>query len=466
MVLFGPLILLSVDKSEWCSEYRIDTAESKLTGNSSQDNAAAGGNDDTAETNEDEDPYENPDYITDPCRYVRVPQLMMLTLEECDLSRRMLASVLFGGAIGYERRSSDRPAGIRTMGLVSLGSCFFTISSMLAFKSSTMGWDSSRVTAAIPSGVGFLGAGLIWKGTIGSGDEEMHQVHGLTTAASVWLSAAVGVGAGGAMYFVSAYSVVLVTLILRYGPKLYLQDDSSYRDENDDDTDTDSGFSTEEDLSDHPNDAARGTDDERRENASRDEVSAGECDESLESFSQGFLSPSPSTAYRKSLVDTTRAANLLAESGEDSLKSERDTADDLDGSVKHVHGPFFAMQSDLTGPSLSSFAVGYDYMSSSVRSIPGGPRRRSLTRGQPPQQQQHVQFGNNETGAGGCPEAPLSSRRAAMPAAPPPAPSTPKRSSSAATVKKGVKDGRKSPRRKSAEKKRRHKKSSAPSFHS
>ena len=69
-----------------------------------------------------------------------------------------------GFAIGYERRISDRPAGIRTMGLVSLGSCFFTIGSIAAFRSSTMGWDASRVSAAIPSGVGFLGAGLIWKG--------------------------------------------------------------------------------------------------------------------------------------------------------------------------------------------------------------------------------------------------------------------------------------------------------------
>ena len=93
------------------------------------------------------------------------------------------------------------------MGLVSLGSCFFCISSQLAMKSSTMGWDSSRITAAIPSGVGFLGSGLIVKGTIAMEDGEMQQVHGLTTAASLWLSAAVGVGCGGALYFPTAYSV-------------------------------------------------------------------------------------------------------------------------------------------------------------------------------------------------------------------------------------------------------------------
>ena len=119
----------------------------------------------------------------------------------------MAASVLLGGFIGYERRASDRPAGIRTMALVSLGSCFFTISSQLAFPDSPMTWDSSRVTAAIPSGVGFLGAGLIWKGSLNDGSGEVHQVHGITTAASVWLAAAVGAGAGGALYAVSAYSV-------------------------------------------------------------------------------------------------------------------------------------------------------------------------------------------------------------------------------------------------------------------
>ncbi|KAL7498326.1 hypothetical protein ACHAWT_007654 [Skeletonema menzelii] len=68
----------------------------------------------------------------------------------------MALSVLLGGLIGSERRASDRPAGIRTMALVSLGSCFFTISSMLAFRASPMSWDSSRVSAAIPSGVGFF----------------------------------------------------------------------------------------------------------------------------------------------------------------------------------------------------------------------------------------------------------------------------------------------------------------------
>jgi putative Mg2+ transporter-C (MgtC) family protein len=83
------------------------------------------------------------------------------------------------------------------MSLVSLGSCLFTITSAFAFMSGPMTWDASRVAAAIPSGVGFLGAGLIWKQDEKSQDgSKVMSVHGLTTAASIWLSAAVGIAAG------------------------------------------------------------------------------------------------------------------------------------------------------------------------------------------------------------------------------------------------------------------------------
>lgn len=145
--------------------------------------------------------------------------LRIFRLRREDWSESLTVSSL----IRYERRSADRPAGIRTMGLVSLGACSFTISSIMAFKSSTMGWDASRVTAALPSGVGFLGGALIWKGSVFIDDEEIHQVNGLTTAASVWLSAAVGVGCGGALYLVTGYVVILVVMILRYAPRSYLK---------------------------------------------------------------------------------------------------------------------------------------------------------------------------------------------------------------------------------------------------
>ena len=86
---------------------------------------------------------------------------------------------------------------------------------MFSFADGTMEWDASRVSAAIPSGVGFLGAGLIWKGTV----DNQGQVHGLTTAASVWLSAAVGVACGGQLYAVASFSVVFIVVVLRGFPR-------------------------------------------------------------------------------------------------------------------------------------------------------------------------------------------------------------------------------------------------------
>lgn len=89
--------------------------------------------------------------------------------------------------------------GIRTMALVSLGSALFTINSTFAFINGPMSWDSSRVSAAIPSGVGFLGGGLIVKSSEKDPNtgERHHLVQGITTAAATWLSAAVGIACGG-----------------------------------------------------------------------------------------------------------------------------------------------------------------------------------------------------------------------------------------------------------------------------
>ncbi|GMH54012.1 hypothetical protein TrST_g5731 [Triparma strigata] len=189
------------------------------------------------ETKDDGKVYSNPDYVANNCLWERRSELFYLSSMECELTRRLLMSVLLGAAIGWERRDSDRPAGIRTMSLVSLGACLFTLTSMFSFLSGPMSWDASRVAAAIPSGVGFLGAGLIWKGSVGTGDNEVHQVHGLTTAASVWLSAAVGVGAGGGLYFICVYAVALIIMVLRFGPRMYGSEDSSVNHSEEEETD-------------------------------------------------------------------------------------------------------------------------------------------------------------------------------------------------------------------------------------
>jgi uncharacterized membrane protein YhiD involved in acid resistance len=114
--------------------------------------------------------------------------------------------------------------------MVSLGSCLFSICSAFAFLNGPMAWDASRVSAAIPSGVGFLGSALIFKSQIpnsSGGSTGMPAVHGLTTAASVWLSAAVGIGCGGGLYFVSSFCTAIMLVVLRFGPRSALEDPST-----------------------------------------------------------------------------------------------------------------------------------------------------------------------------------------------------------------------------------------------
>ena len=138
------------------------------------------------------DIHPNPDYTHDPCGRVHYLILLGLSKWEADMNVRVIMSLCCGSLVGLERRRADRPAGIRTMALVALGSCTFTIASMFAFISGPMAWDASRVSAAIPSGVGFLGAASIWKGTREPKGQQQEgstppapEVHGLTTATSV-----------------------------------------------------------------------------------------------------------------------------------------------------------------------------------------------------------------------------------------------------------------------------------------
>jgi len=96
-----------------------------------------------------------------------------------------------------------------------------------------MEWDASRVSAALPSGVGFLGAGLIWKGQLGAGAGAIPHVRGLTTAASIWISAAVGLACGGGLYYVAAYSTAAALTILKFGPQMSTNNESNSDDDSD-----------------------------------------------------------------------------------------------------------------------------------------------------------------------------------------------------------------------------------------
>jgi uncharacterized membrane protein YhiD involved in acid resistance len=107
---------------------------------------------------------------------------------------RLGLSLLLGGSIGIEREIHGRNAGLRTHMLVALGSALFTIlSSVLpGLLGDPTRSDSTRIAAQVLTGVGFLGAGTIM--------QARRSVHGLTTAASIWLVAAIGMAAGGGFY--------------------------------------------------------------------------------------------------------------------------------------------------------------------------------------------------------------------------------------------------------------------------
>jgi putative Mg2+ transporter-C (MgtC) family protein len=130
---------------------------------------------------------------------------------QADLTVRMLIAAVLGAAIGLEREIHDHPAGMRTHLLVALGSAIFTELSIFGFQGVGSGAvsptvDPTRIAAQVVSGIGFLGAGAILKyGT---------SIRGLTTAASLWTAAAIGMAAGAGEWLVAAVGTFIVIFSL------------------------------------------------------------------------------------------------------------------------------------------------------------------------------------------------------------------------------------------------------------
>ncbi|MEY4084324.1 MAG: hypothetical protein RL074_111 [Bacteroidota bacterium] len=125
-----------------------------------------------------------------------------------ELIIQFLLAILWGGIIGAEREYRSKSAGFRTMIMISLGACFFTIISKAIGAPS----NADRIASNIVSGIGFLGAGVIFRGD--------NRINGITTAATIWVVAAVGMGIGSGYYFASACSSVFMILILAILPYL------------------------------------------------------------------------------------------------------------------------------------------------------------------------------------------------------------------------------------------------------
>jgi putative Mg2+ transporter-C (MgtC) family protein len=124
-----------------------------------------------------------------------------------DLIKLVLA-VLIGGIIGAERERHNKAAGLRTMILICIGAALFTIFSL---KMTDGKYDPTRIASNIVVGIGFLGAGVILR--------EGGRITGLTTAATIWLTAALGMGIGSGQYVIVGVAALLVTIVLWIFPK-------------------------------------------------------------------------------------------------------------------------------------------------------------------------------------------------------------------------------------------------------
>ena len=123
---------------------------------------------------------------------------------EVEMILRLLLAAALGSIIGFQREKSGKQAGLRTHVLICVGAALFTVASIYGFGAAS---DVSRVAAGVVIGIGFLGAGAI-----------MHRngemVAGLTTAATIWVIAGIGLAAGAGLYIAAAVATVIVLIIL------------------------------------------------------------------------------------------------------------------------------------------------------------------------------------------------------------------------------------------------------------
>jgi len=146
----------------------------------------------------------------------------MIVVSETEIILRLVLAVVLGGVIGFNRSRHNKPAGLRTMALISLGSAAFTligieaviqlsqlqtgIDSLTSGVSSSINLDSSRIIAGIVGGVGFLGAGAII--------QSKGRVQGMTSAASIWVTSTIGVSVGLGLYLLATTITFIAFVVL------------------------------------------------------------------------------------------------------------------------------------------------------------------------------------------------------------------------------------------------------------
>jgi putative Mg2+ transporter-C (MgtC) family protein len=127
----------------------------------------------------------------------------MDTVGQLEILGRLVMAAGLGGLIGLERELRGYPAGIRTMALITMGAMLFTDVSQL------LGGDD-RIAAGIVTGIGFLGAGVIFR--------EGYTVRGITTAATIWAAAAIGMAIGRELYLVAGLGTLIIFVVLEARP--------------------------------------------------------------------------------------------------------------------------------------------------------------------------------------------------------------------------------------------------------
>jgi len=123
-----------------------------------------------------------------------------------EMALRFLLAAALGAGIGYQRERAGKAAGVRTHVLVSSGAALFTLASIYGFGGAVV--DISRVAAGVVVGIGFIGAGVILRG------QREKEVAGLTTAATIWITAAIGLAAGAGMYLLSVIATAVAVGVL------------------------------------------------------------------------------------------------------------------------------------------------------------------------------------------------------------------------------------------------------------
>ena len=131
------------------------------------------------------------------------------------VAERLLSATAIGAAIGLDRELRRKAAGFRTHALVALGASLVTVVIMSAAPTSYQHIDAlSRVIQGIIVGVGFLGGGAILK-TVGANEQEI--IHGITTAASIWVVAALGIACGAGEWIIALVAAALTLIVLVFG---------------------------------------------------------------------------------------------------------------------------------------------------------------------------------------------------------------------------------------------------------